>query len=302
MVIVMKQSLCTALCIGLILTLCPVLKAGDPADVLSPERLNRLKAQYRYESWRDETGGVISGFRVSEDILPQIRGMENAWPADNYALITTENGICAEIRRCWTSGTGRLDVTLVVGPAFDAVKSYLISAYAHTSMISPPVRPGGRQFGLDIGEVCFVMPDHQKNGGFSSVDFIRHNVLFRLKSEGDVNRHLKAMAETLDALLMRKETAADMDQHPERPRIQTFLPQKSPIRLGEETALDLKVRQAAPRSLHYDWTLSGGGVRKDLLDQFLYYGGEEGDHQVTLTVINEMGLLDTASFNISVQR
>jgi hypothetical protein len=267
------------------------------SDLESSERLDRFKAQYGFDSWGQESGRIISGLTPAETDPPQLEGMRDLRPGDAWAMRPVENHRCAAIRRAWVSPEGRLEVTQVVAPTFDAAKACLIEAYARTSMVSPPVRPGGRTFGLDIGRICFVTPAAD---GFSGIDFIRHNVLFMLRAEGRMQARLKSMAESLDALLASKEPAASLEEHPERPRIRYFAAEADSLRTGLETVLTLDVRQAPPCGLTYDWTLTGGGVRKDLLDRFIYYGGETGSHQVKVTVINEKGLHDTASLSLSV--
>jgi hypothetical protein len=226
--------------------------------------------------------------------------MRDARPGDAWTMRPVENHRCAEIRRAWVSPEGRLEVTQVVAPTFEAAKACLIETYARTSMASPPVRPEGRSFGLDIGRICFVTPAGSEAGAFSGIDFIRHNVLFMIRAEGGMQTRLKSLAGSLDALLAAKEPAASLETHPERPRIRHFSAEADTLRKGLETALNLDVRQAPPCGLFYDWTLTGGGIRKDLLDRFIYYGGETGTHHVTVTVINEKGLHDRASLNLSV--
>lgn len=298
----MKQCLLKAACAALLLTLISGSAWVESSDPLSSERLGRFKDRYGYGSWGHETGTVISGLSVSENVLPRLDGMRNAWRSGRYSVAAVEKNLCAEIRQAWEGPTGRMEVTQVVAPTFEAAKAYLIQTYADTSMFSPPVRPEGRRFGLEIGRICFVTPVGKGAAGFSSIDFIRHNVLFMLRAEGNVQALLKGIAESLDALLAAKKPAVSYDQHPERPRILNFTPGKGAIRTGEEVSLTLDVQQEPPCALHYDWTMTGGGVQMNLLDRFVYYGGETGNHRVTVTVINEKGLLGTASLDISVAR
>ena len=296
----MKRHLSTFTCMAIIFSLLPVSVTGDRAEGPSPEQLVLIKEQYDYGNWGDGSGEVISGLRISEKILPQLKSMEAAWQSDDYAVRKIQDHTFAEIRQWWRSESGLLYATMVVGPSFDAVKEYLIFQYTATSMVPPPVRPAGRQFAMEIGNLSFVTEEGKNAGSFSSIDFMRHNVLFMMRAEGSVQKDLRAMAEALDALLLKKMPVTRYDLHPDLPRIITFSTEKTRIRPGEKVPLNLEVHHTPQNKIHYDWTMTGGGVEKNFLGKYVYYGGEEGNQHITVRVVNELGLQDSASLNISV--
>lgn len=82
--------------------------------------------------------------------------------------------------------------------------------------------------------------------------------------------------------------------------IKMFSSEKAKIKFGESTVLTVKVNNPGKRELYYFWTMTGGGVEKDLLENFVYYGTEAGKQHITVTVINDIGLYDTESIDIEV--
>ena len=296
----LKKRLCILTAIGLILALHSSGYAIERSGELSPESLSRLKDLYDFKNWGSETGMVISGVEISEKILPQLTDMKQVWQHHEYSVRRLQSISFAQIRQWWRSENSRLFITMIVGPSFEAAKEYLISEYAVTSMVPPPIRPRGRQHGLQIGHICFTMAGEKGNGGFSAVDFIRHNVIFLMRAEGDVQTDLRAMAELLDALLREKAIVENYAEHPDLPRITAFSPEKAEIRLGEKVLLNLEMYDSEQRKLHYEWKVTGGGVEKNLQDRFEYYGGEEGAQHITVTVVNELGLIESASTDIVV--
>lgn len=262
-------------------------------------RIELVKEKYDFANWGPETGKVISGVAISEKVLPQLNSMKKVWREDNYSVEIDQEIRYAVIRKWWQMEDDQFDISMVVGPSFEAAKEYLISRYIETQREPPLVKPSGREFGLNLGNVCFVTVE-EEDEAFSSIDFIRHNVLFMMRAEGNVRMSLRNMAETLDALLLKKTPVGSYDKLPDLPTIKTFFPEKAKINLGEETLLTLEIINPQQKELRYFWTMSGGGVDKDLLENFVYYGAEVGKQHIIVTVVNEIGLLDSKSVDIEV--
>lgn len=295
----MKSILCTLL--GAMIV-CAVLFLGNAMGQSLEafrERIERVKEKYDFDNWGPETGKVISGVAISEKIFPPLSQMRKVWREDSYSVKNVQEVTYTEIRKWWRLENDQFEVTMVVGPTFEAAKEYLILGYAYTQREPPLIKPPGREFGLNVGNVCFVTVE-EEGEAFSSIDFIRHNVLFMMKAEGAVQKDLRAMAETLDALLLKKKPVGKYEQLPDLPTIKTFSLEKAKINLGEEVLLSLEVNNPQQRELRYFWTMTGGGVEKDLLENFVYYGGDEGKQHITVTVVNDIGLHDSKSADIEV--
>lgn len=263
------------------------------------KRVEQLKKLYDFENWEPETGKVISGLVISRKVIPALGNLRKVWKTDSYRIDRARKGTYVSIRKWWRLEDEQFDVTMVVGPTFQAAKEYLISTYANTQREPPLVKTPGRKFGLKIGNVCFVTAEREGEA-FSSIDFIRHNVLIMIRAEGNVRMKLKAMAETIDALLLKQKPAKKYEQLQDRPTIRAFSAEKNKIKFSENTSLKIEVRNPRDRELRYLWTITGGGVKKNLVGDFIYQGGEKGKHRVTVTVVNDIGLYDSRSVDVEV--
>jgi hypothetical protein len=273
------------------------LRAQSPQ--ITEEQLKTAMEKYDFTNWQAETGKVIPGLNISPAILPQLDGMSNIWQKDNFSIETIEETTYTKIRQWWASDNRRLEITMVICPTLSAAKQYLISYYANTSMVPGVQKPTGRQLGLDIGGVCYAAPVRQ-GGGFLAVDFIRHNVLIMMRAEGNSRKDLAAAARVLDSLLAKKKTVGHYSELSEIPVITNFSCKKAEIKQGEKVLLNLEVNNPTGGELVYSWDISGGGVKKNLKGNFVYYGGEPGTHTITVAVINDLGLYDSRSLKIEV--
>lgn len=263
------------------------------------KQLDTAKEKYDYANWVAETDRVIPGLKISNAILPQLHGMSKKWRKDNFSIETIQGTTYSKFRQWWTSSDRQLNVTMVISPTFAAAKEYLISYYANTIMAPLVPKPKGSQSGLHIGNVCFAVPVEQE-GGFTSIDFIRHNVIIMMRAEGKSMKELAAAAETLDGLLANKEVKGNHAEFTEILTITRFSCKKAEIKHGKRVILNLEVNNPTRDELRYFWKISGGGVKKNPRDDFVYYGGEVGTQTITVTVVNDLGLHHSRSLQIEV--
>jgi hypothetical protein len=263
------------------------------------KQLQTAKEKYDYANWEAETGMVIPGLNISRAILPQLQSMSKKWQKDNISIETIQGTTYSKFRQWWTAANRQLQITMVVCPTFTAAKEYLISYYAHTQMAPLVPKPTGKESGLNIGNICYAAPVEQP-GSFIDIDFIRHNVLIMMRAEGKSRKKLAAAAGTLDGLLLNKEATGDYSGLREIPTVTRFSCKKAAIKQGETVLLDLEVNNPTRGELHYFWDISGGGVKKNLKGNFVYYGGEAGTHAITVTVVNDLGLHHSRSLEIEV--
>jgi hypothetical protein len=286
-------------CVVLAITTILFGKALGQHDQVVQERINLVKEKYDFANWEKETGKVISGVAVSKEIFPQLRSIRKVWPNDNYSLEKIQEATYTRIRQWWRSKRDEFEVTMFVGPTFEAAKQYLIKQYVETQRESPLIKPAGRRLGLTIGNICFVTTE-KEGADFATIDFIRHNVLFMMRAEGVLRKQLRSIAERLDGLMLKKKTFAKYEDLSDLPTIKTFSPEKKEIKLGEDVPLILKVNNPKKKELRYFWTMTGGGVEKDLPERFVYHGGEKGKQHITVTVVNDLGLNNSKSLDIEV--
>ncbi len=292
----LQSSRCLSLACGALFV---AASAAQPATEFD-ERLKLVKTEYDYAAWGRDTGRVIAGVPISAAVLPRLKSMTRAWPTDNYDLEHMGQETLTKVRTRWRQADGDdFDATMVVARSFDAAKEYLIRRYAETQREPPLIRPVGRKYALQTGNVCFVIP-LERGEGFSSIDFIRDNVVFMLRADGAMRKELANVAAALDAQLLKQKPASRYEQLAERPTIKAFGIAKPRVELGEKAPLILDVAQPGDRQLHYLWTMTAGGIEDDLLGGFVYYAGELGKHQITVTVVNDVGLYASKSATVEV--
>lgn len=272
-------------------------------EVEREKELKRVMERYEYSKWTPDTGRVTAGVSVNRRLLRRVRGLEQVWERDSYTIETVGKTTYTKIRKWWKREKGQLEVTMVVSPSLNAAKEYLIHRYANTELSAGNMdkKVSVRALKMDIGHICFASPV-RKGEGYSSIDFIRNNVLFMLRAEGDVRGELGIVARSLEALLLQREAVKSRTLLVERPVVAHFSALKARIKLGESVPLRLEVHNPVGEELRYTWKMTGGGIEKGLTGNYVYYGGEVGKHTVTVTVINDFGLHETRTLQVVVEK
>lgn len=258
-------------------------------------QLRCVKDKYDFCNWNSEARRVIPGVNVSSEIqlqLSMMRKVKKEEDGGRYSIEKIGKNIHTVIRESWESNDSYFDVTMVVCPSFGAARKYLIYRYA-----ALPYEPPDRELLKDIGNICLGIREEKY---FSSIDFIRHNVIFIMQAKGDIVKELKSIARKLDELLINQETVKKYSRLKQIPRIDSFYCKKEKIKPGESVPLRLKIKNPQKRELHYFWCMSGGGIKKDFRENFVYYGSELGIQKITVTVLNDIGLYDSRSLKVEV--
>ena len=266
-------------------------------DGILKKRLQMAKMGYDFANWGTETSKIISGISISKEILPQLSSMEKLWKSDHYTIERYQKNIYVIIRKLWKLGNDQFDVKMVVCPTFDAAKEYLILSYADSAQNPLKIKQLGTALGLNIGNVCFVTVSRTVRPiAFSSIDFIRHNVLIMMTASGSINEKMGNMSRKLDHLLSEKTPVNEYSQLKEIPFITDFSCDKSQLELGECAALNLKIKNPKDCYTEYLWQLTGGGIEKDDDGKFLFYASDIGKNEITVLVLNAMGLWSSPKF------
>ncbi|MCP5048971.1 MAG: hypothetical protein GY940_17510 [bacterium] len=265
-------------------------------------RLKWFKAKYHFHRWTASTQKISRGLPMPGKITPKLRQMEPLQDITGYFIPPTGGIAYGMITRADGQGKDLLRVNMIVTPSFAAAADYLISWYAETDEQFPFINPPGKEFGVDIGDVCFVQPVRGGGAaGFSGIDFIRRNVLFMLDAGGGSRRKLAAIARDLDSLLLKEKTVTHYSLLPEIPRITRFRLNKTRLRRGETTAVQLDIKNPKKLQLYHFWTLSGGGVSETNQGDFIYHAGKKGRITIRVTILNDVGLYDSQSLAVEVQ-
>lgn len=271
---------------------------SQPADDLD-RRVRQAKEAYGFANWSPETGRVISGVVLSEKTIPEAAPLREVWKDGDYSVQRDAPYPRATIHKLWRLEGNELDVTMAVTTTHDAAKEYLISSYAYTERAPLLIRPSGRRFGVNTGNVCFVITEDEGKT-FSSIDFIRDNVVITMRARGNGRQQLKGIAERLDGLLLKKRPAKEYARLPDLPRITALSPRETTVKLGATVPLRLQVRDPSESGTRYFWAITGGGVRRDLVEEFVYQATETGKQRITITVVNGVGLYASKSVDVEV--
>jgi len=175
--------------------------SGDPAS-----RVERLTAMYDFANWPGKDGLVRDGFKIGADVLPP--ELELVRAGDPRAYVDPDSGYL-NVRRRYiitrADRTGRITVDVTVAGTCVQAQERLIGLLVNTSMAQPPLIPKGAEYGLDLSDVCFVLPG--KDGGFTAAMWVRNNVLVRIAAHiDDMRPFVEELARALDAAISRRAT------------------------------------------------------------------------------------------------
>jgi hypothetical protein len=265
------------------------------------QHIRFVKAKTDFANWGKETNQVIPGLAISPSLLPRLKGLRAAWPRANYTLEMYQKSPYVRIRQWWVSDQNQFEAVMVVGETFTAAKEYLLKQYIETQKKPALIKTPAKNFQIKLGNVCFVTETDDKVEAFSTLDFIRHNVVIMLRAEGNLQTQMRAMAEKMDDLLLKHKAVKEYDQLPDIPKIKSMTLDKKIIKLGEEASLTLRIHNPQDRELRFDWQLSAGGVRQDRAEKLFYQGTEPGQQQIKAIVMNDLGLFSLASAEIEVK-
>jgi len=250
-----------------------------------------------FSNWKSEDNQVTAGVNLSQMIPPMVPGLSEVWDQPNVDIEIIEGEFYSEINKWWRSGEDELEVLMVVGSSFDATKAYLLHKYIHTQAPDDYFTTPGEEYGLTVGDVRFVTIDEENPEGFSTLDFIG---LIMLRAEGAIQNQLRQIAETIDAQLVENVRTETLEEQPQIPRINAFSASKTSVSSGDEVFLDLDSDTSNDMAIHYFWDMTEGGVRKDMLDKFLYQAAGKGSQNISLTVVNDIGLYGSGSLDLVV--
>jgi hypothetical protein len=273
---------------------------GQDKDPMA-ERIEILKDRLGFDSWKSAGSQVIAGVDIEASILPQLRSLQKVWREDNYSRTRIGENTYTRVRKWWRAGEEEYQISMVVAPSYEAAKEYLIRTYAETQRDISYSKTPGQALGLSVGDIRFAEVEENRTDNFISIDFIRNNVIVLTEGNGPKRSQLPQLAQEIDKQLQENQGAARLELLPEAPSIQTFSLERSPANQGEEILISLEINNPVPGEVKYFWDLSGGGVRKDLAGNFVYQATENGNQQISLTIVNRVGLAATQTVQMNVQ-
>jgi hypothetical protein len=272
---------------------------------LPQDKLRSVMERYDFDNWNSGTGKVLSAVEFSEKIYRGLSGMQTdiPWKKSTHSVGKIDGIPYSVIRQSWrtTDESGILDITMVVCPNFDTAKNFLIRRYSISQAAGILAKSNGRNIGLELGNVCFgsVTP---KDNHFSTVDFIRENIVVMTRAEGKFKTELEKIVRDLDERLESNEVAKELPMLMNTTTNNFFYAERTAVSLGDSIPLHLQKNPQDSGKLKYFWKLTGGGIEKDRQGNFYYYAGEEGKHTITLTILDNYGNQSTNTIDILVGR
>ena len=209
----MKKILCF---IGILVgcQFCMIQKSFAQADIFRANA-NRLKTEVNFAKWpgKNEPMRVapvlldLFRFPTITDKSPLARkftaGRSGISP--NVELTLRHQYILSDRQR-----KNRLEINLFIAPSSEEAHEYTIWRFVFNSLPhemrverATPTRE------LRIGHVCFAN-GYKNENRFVGIRFIRNNILVEISAEGEkFEREARAIAETIDYLLLKQKTGED---------------------------------------------------------------------------------------------
>ena len=254
------------------------------------QRFDTLWKKYNFNNKYSRTEKVISGLMIPDQIISQFPNMKQIWGKNIYSIEEVEGNIYPIIRHCWESVFDQLSIKMVVGPGLQEIKKYLILNYATWTGESLSINQRD-----DIGDICFDIEEIKDNLPIR-VDFIRNNILIILRAKGNIREKLVKIARSLDNILAKKNTVDDT----EYPDFHLSI-EKEKINLGEAVPIHLKLEENDESGLNYFWEVSDGELNKKCSKTWTYTGVRGGNHTITVTAVNKVGLHQRNTVQIEVK-
>lgn len=294
-----RASMTAAAVIGMLFCLMAtsLLAGADPWE-------DQVKQAYDYANWGPDTGQMIAGIAVSRHTLPWLDGMWRIWPEDDYSVEVVDSEHVSRIRQYWIGETenpenpaSRLLIEMIVGRSHQVIQEYLITRYIESQALI--AREPGVNYGFNLGHLSFV---YTEDGGssFTTIDFVRHNVLFMFYAEGPLRYELANIAQALDSELSQNSEFTQWTSIDGLPELSHFCPHRYEIEVGDSTPFVIRFYDQPTRPARYLWTVDTGGIDTNRDGSYIYISDAVGYQEVTLAVINDLGLFDVAQTNIDV--
>jgi hypothetical protein len=274
---------------------------SEPQDISENcyESINEI-SKYDINGYK----GVIPGVAVSTSLLPPLKNMQNAWKRDDYRIekisgetLDIRDFNISIIRKMWVEGYNQLEFTMMVFPSYHKAISH-ITDFAKALSNARSIGQTDAELGQEFGNACIIFRD-LKSGYYSSISFIRRNVVILMQAEGNVIPHLSKMARKVDDKLKKTKPICRYSQLKKTLDV-TILCHAGQIELGTRTPIELLIDDKNSKNHHCIWKMKGGGIERDRDGNLFYYGGELGENKITVFVINDLGIFQTQQFMINV--
>jgi hypothetical protein len=247
------------------------------------------------ESWPGKYGTVVAGIRkedISTDDSPLAVDHER-WQEMNGEWVLIRQLVMADKQ-----------ITLEVAVARNCLTAHrlLFEHLVRPRSMSPlehPALPYGSVLLDDIGDVCFALPQHGSEE-FRSVEFVRNNIVFLLRTKGEVPVGLREFAETIDRAIQSLPSYRNWKDSKLWPSIDRFETPTNHMNSRSKIPLFISITDPGKEDFTIMWDLSSGGILEEKGMKY-YYAEGSGPRIITLLVGNQSGLASSAQIELQVQ-
>lgn len=257
-------------------------------------RLGEYADRYGVESWPGKYGSVVAGLSLedlSTDDTPLVMDHERWLDVDgekvvNRQYVTADKLVILEVAVARSSRTAHWLL-------FD-----FLTSSRTVKPLEPPALPFGRVRLDGIGDVCFALPQRGQEE-FHSIEFVRYNIVVRIRSKGGESTGLRGFAEAVDRTILSRPLYRDWQESKLWPSIDRF--EASSNQLKVRSIVPLLISITEPRDEHFTmtWEMSAGGILEEKGSVY-YYAEGSGPQTLTLLVANRSGLADAARIELQV--
>ncbi len=259
-------------------------------------RLGEYADRYGVENWPGKYGSVVAGLGlddISTDEVPLVLDHERWLTVDNERVVV----------RHYESVDQRfileMAVTRSCGTAHQLFFDQLTSPKSMVPL-EPPALPFGRVRLDDIGDICFALPQHGEEE-FHSIEFVRNNLVVRIRSKGRESVGLRDFAESLDHTILSRPRYRDWRNSKLWPSIDRFEASTRQVKARSTTPLSISIADPRNEPFTISWDLSAGGILEEK-GGVCYYAEGSGPQTLTLLVVNQSGLAATSRIELVITK
>ncbi|MFQ6104826.1 MAG: hypothetical protein ACE5OP_11120 [Candidatus Glassbacteria bacterium] len=260
------------------------------------ETLGEFYARYEVDNWPGKNGYVVPGIKL--DAL---------FTNDNQLVVDHETWIDMGgervVMRQLTTGDNHLIVNIAVARTCETAHQILFSHLVRPKSMQPfepPALPYGEVRITDIGDVCFGLPQQEKET-FHSIEFVRNNIVILLRTKLDTTMDARSIAKAIDEVILEQPVYPNWRSSGLWISIDRFEITNVNVKSGSTIPIILSVTDPMNESFIKAWELSAGGILEED-GKISYYAEGSGRQTITLLVANQSGLAASAQIELVVMK
>jgi len=191
----------------------------------------------------------------------------------------------------WQRGEELIRVDIIESVSW--LRTHEILLEQLTGDYQSPQLPDAASRKIELGDVAYI--------GFGdivqSAVFARANMIIRIHSVGKQNISVVDIAKQIDELFIAKPRLSEKGVVPE---IELFSPERTTIKRGERTALNIRARDPLDRPLWYKFIAEQGEFFVEN-EKVWFLSEAQGQPKISLFVTNENGFVSGATLSIKVE-